>query len=81
MQDFTLHVHYTYTSLYKVIFPLLESCEKNQNKRVNGLLTFSEYKNIFKKILNFNNLNAFITIENTNIVRKEGELIFVGVSF
>lgn len=46
MQDFTLHV-YTYTSLYKVIFLLLESCEKNQIKRVNGLLTFSEYKNIF----------------------------------
>lgn len=80
MQDFTLHV-YTYTSLYKVIFLLLESCEKNQNKRVNGLLTFSEYKNIFLKILNFNNLNAFITIENTKIVRKEGELIFGGVSF
>lgn len=80
MQDFTLHV-YTYTSLYKVIFLLLESCEKNQNKRVNGLLTFSEYKNIFFKILNFNNLNAFITIENTKIVRKEGELIFGGVSF
>lgn len=80
MQDFTLHV-YTYTSLYKVIFLLLESCEKNQIKRVNGLLTFSEYKNIFLKILNFNNLNAFITIENTKIVRKEGELIFGGVSF
>lgn len=80
MQDFTLHV-YTYTSLYKVIFILLESCEKSQIKRVNGLLTFSEYKNTFEKILNFNNLNAFITIENTKIVRKEGELIFGGVSF
>lgn len=72
---------YTYTSLYKVIFPLLESCEKNQNKHVNGLLTFSEYKIFFffkLKILNFNNLNAFITTENCK--GKKRELIFVGVS-